>query len=189
MHLGQRIPAGFSVVARHMTMRVIHSPFIMKLGLNALLPWSFGSTLYMWRLQREENLPSDRSNQTIIIHTRHVMGLYAGERASIYQLLHWVFVSIINEISNVLTNGSNDGCDMFTRDSQHLPTPTSACTVHNIYIQQGSLDTYPKYSIHERSNWIYLSFCNILQHLIFNFWAYTPFPILRLFFMLHKHRS
>ena len=95
------------------------------------------------------------------------MALYAEERAPIYQLLHWVFVAIINEISNVLANGNNDDCGMFTRDSQHFPTPTSACMVHNVYIQQGSLNTYPKYSIHERSD-------RILQHLIFNFWAYTP---------------
>ena len=138
MHLGQRIPTSFSIVARHMTTRAIHSLFIVKLGFNALLPWLFGSALCMWRLYREENLPRDRSNQTIIIHTRHVMGLYAGERAPIYQLLHWVFIPIINEISNVVTNGNNDGCGMFTRDSQHLPTPTSACTVQNVYIQQGS---------------------------------------------------
>ena len=91
------------------------------------------------------------------------MDLYVGERALIYQLLHWVFVAIINEISNVLANGNNDGCDMFTRDSQYLPTPTSACTIHNVYIQQGSSDTYPKYSIHERSDRIHLIFCNILQ--------------------------
>ena len=103
------------------------------------------------------------------------MGLYARERALIYQLLHWVFVPIINEVSNVLTNGNNDGYGMFTRDSQHFPTPTSACTIHNVYIQQGSSDTYPKYFIHERSDWIHLSLCNILQHLIFNFWVIHPF--------------
>ena len=63
------------------------------------------------------------------------MGLYAGERAPMYQLLHWVFIAIINEISNVLANGNNDGYDMFTIDSQHLPTRTSASTVYNVYIQ------------------------------------------------------
>ena len=34
MHLGQRIPTGFSIVVGHMTTRAIHSPFIMKFGLN-----------------------------------------------------------------------------------------------------------------------------------------------------------
>ena len=37
MHLGQRIPAVFSVVAGYMITRAIDSPFILKLGLNALL--------------------------------------------------------------------------------------------------------------------------------------------------------
>lgn len=92
----------------------------------------------MGRVKREENFTDDRSNQTIIIHDWHVMGLYTGEGARVNQLLHWEFVPILNKINNILTDGKNNSRRMFTRDSQHFPTPTCASTLHNVHIQDGA---------------------------------------------------
>ena len=89
----------------------------------------------MGRVKREENFTGDRSYQTIIIHKWHVMGPYTGEGARVDQLLHWEFVPILNKMSNMLTDGKNNGCRMFTKDSQHFPTPTYASTLHNVDIQ------------------------------------------------------
>ena len=147
-HLRQRILARFPVVLGHMTSRAIDSPFILKLGLNALLLWSYGRAFSMGRVKREEKFTYDRSYQTIIIHEWHVMGLYTEERAQVDQLLHWEFVPILNKISNILTNGKNNGCRMFTKDSHHLPTPTCASMLQNVHIQKGHPDIYPKYSVH-----------------------------------------
>ena len=98
----------------------------------------------------------------MVIHNWHVMGLYTGERARVDQLLHWEFVAVINKISNIMDNGKNNGCRMFTRDSKHLPTPTCASTLHNVHIQECPTDTNPKNAIHERSNWIHFTLGNIL---------------------------
>ena len=89
----------------------------------------------MGRVKREENFTGDRSNQTIIIDAWHVMGLYTGEGARVNQLLHWEFVPILNRINNILTDGKNNSRRMFTRDSQHFPTPTYASMLHNVDIQ------------------------------------------------------
>ena len=89
----------------------------------------------MGRVKREENFTGDRSNQTIIIDAWHVMGLYTGEGARVNQLLHWEFVPILNKINNILTDGKNNSRRMFTRDSQHFPTPTYASMLHNVDIQ------------------------------------------------------
>ena len=143
----------------------------------------------MGRVKREENFTGDRSNQTIIIHGWHVMGLYTGEGAQVDQLLHWEFVPILNKISNILTGGKNSSCCMFTRDSQHFPIPTYASALHNVHIQEGPLDTNPKYSVHEKSDWIHFTFSNFLQHFVFNFLPYIPFPIVQFLFMLDKHKT
>ena len=90
------------------------------------------------------------------------MGLNTGEGARVDQLLHWEFVAFINKISNIVANGENNSCRMFTRDSKHLLTPTCASTFHNIHIQECPTDTNPKNAIHERSNWIHFTLDNIL---------------------------
>ena len=170
MHLRQRILAQFSVVTRHMTMRAMDYLFILKLRLDALFLWFFGRTFCMRRLKREENLTGYRLYNTMVIHNWHVMGLYTGERAWVYQLLHWEFVAVINKISNIMANGKNNSCRMFTQDSKHLPTPTCASTLHNVHIQECPTDTNPKNAIHESSNWINFTLGNILQYLFFNLW-------------------
>ena len=106
------------------------------------------------------------------------MGLYIGKRVCVDQLLHWEFVAIVYKISNIMANGKNNSCCMFTRDSQHFPTPTCASTLYNVHIQEGFPDINPKNVIHKRSDWMYLTLGNILQHLIFNFWPYRPFQLL-----------
>ena len=176
-HLRQMILACFPIVPGHITFRAINSSFILKLGLNVLLPWSFGRAFGMGKVKREGNFTDDRSYQTIIIHGWHVMGLYTKEGSRVDQLLRWEFVPILNKISNILTNGKNNGCCMFTRDSQHFPTPTCASMLHNVHIQEGHPDMNPKYSVHERSDWIYLTLGNFLQHFVFNFWPYRPFQL------------
>ena len=98
-----------------MRFRAIDNPFILKLVLSALLSWFFERAFYMGRVKREENFTNDRSYQTINIHRWHVMGLYIGEGARVDQFLHWEFVPILNKISNILTDGKNKGCCMFTR--------------------------------------------------------------------------
>ena len=143
----------------------------------------------MGKVKREENFIGDRSNQTIIIHGWHVMGLYTGEGAQVDQLLHREFVPILNKIINILTDGKNSGYCMFTRDSQHFPTPTCASALHNVHIQEGPPDINPKYSIHEKSDQILLTLGNFLHHFVFNFWPYIPFPIVQFLFMLDKHRT
>ena len=172
-----------------MTSTAIGSPFILKLGLNVLLLWSSEKAFGMGRVKREENFTGDRSYQTIIIHKWHVMGPYTGEGARVDQLLHWEFVPILNKMSNMLTDGKNNGCRMFTKDSQHFPTPTCASTFHNVHIQEGHPNTNPKYSFHERSDWIHLTLGNCLQHFVFNFLPFRLLPIIRFILMLNKHKT
>ena len=114
------ILARFPIVLGRMTFRAIDSLFILKLGLNELLPWSFERVFCMGRVKKEENFTDDKSYQTINIYGWHVMGLYTRKWARVDQLLHWEFVPILNKISNIMTDGKNNGCRMFTRDSQPL---------------------------------------------------------------------
>ena len=67
-HLRQRILACFLVVPIHITSRAIDNSFILKLGLNALLPRYSERAFGMGRVKREENFTDDRSYQAIIIH-------------------------------------------------------------------------------------------------------------------------
>ena len=145
---------------------------------------------FVWgRLREKKNSSVTNCTKPSTSTDGHVMGLYTREGTQVYQLLHWEFIPILNKINNIMIDGKNNGCRMFIRDSQHFPTPTCASTLHNVHIQEGPPDTNPKYSIHERSDRIHLTFGNFLQHFLFSFWPYRSLPIVGFLFMLDKYRT
>ena len=116
------------------------------------------------------------------------MGLHTKERAQVNEFLPWEFIPIIYKINNILPNEKYNNYRMFTRDSQHLPTPTCASLAHNA-IKEGHPDTNPKNFVHEWSDQIHLTLGNILHHLLFNFWPYKLILSVGLLFTLHKYRT